>query len=79
MESRDKPDYAEMELALSQYTRAAHKNNKALKELTTKVLLKLSPYAMEEVVQDGEAADRTSPPQEKRGRGIRRARSAITA
>lgn len=63
--AEDKPDYAEIELSLSPYTRAALRNNKALKGTTTKVLLKLSPNEMEEVVQDGEAADRTSPPQRK--------------
>lgn len=47
----DKQDYVEIELSLSQYTRAALKNNKALKNTTSKVLLKLSPNEMQEVVR----------------------------
>ena len=50
-QAEDRPDYAEIELSLSQYTDAALKNNKALKNTTTKVLLKLSPSKMEEVVR----------------------------
>lgn len=49
--AEDRPDYAEIELSLNQYTGAALKNNKALKNSTTKLLLKLSPNKMEEVVQ----------------------------
>lgn len=50
-QTEDKPDYVEVELALSQYTQAALKNNPALKNTTSKLLLKLSPRAMEEVVR----------------------------
>ena len=50
-QAEDRTDYAEIELSLSQYTDAALKNNKALKNTTTKVLLKLSPNKMEEVVR----------------------------
>lgn len=50
-QTEDKPDYVEIELALGQYTQAALKNNPALKNTTSKLLLKLSPRAMEEIVR----------------------------
>lgn len=49
--AEDKIDYAEIELSLSPYTRAALKNNPALKSATTKVLLKVSPKALAEIAQ----------------------------
>lgn len=50
-QAEDRMDYVEIELSLSQYTRTALMNNKALKSTTSKVLLKLSPKEMQEVAR----------------------------
>ncbi len=49
--SDDRVDYVELDVTLNRYTSEALRNNKALDSAATRIRLKLSPTAMEEVVR----------------------------